>query len=330
MDIIWLDRFVSEWMDRVRHGRVPHAVLLSGPAGVGKRAAAAWIAAERLSIETGHRLPQYPLERPVHADLNWIEPEEGKQGVLIDQIRALVSELQLTSYEGRGKVAVIEPADSLNRNAANSLLKTLEEPPGHALVVLIADRTGHLPATVVSRCQRIHIAPPPEAEAMAWLDRLQPGAPWIEALRMTGNAPIAAIAAAEQLALGAVMLDEFSAVGAGRVSPVEVASRWSEMEATFVLDWLARQVQQALLILAGSRAQAPGACVEESVLERMDRRNMFCYLDRINRLRSKPKGAYRLQYVLEELLIDWASGLASDPDGVTGDMMMMSAERQIR
>jgi DNA polymerase-3 subunit delta' len=330
MDISWLDRFVTEWTDRVRHGRVPHAVLLSGRAGVGKRAAAAWIAAERLGIETGHRLPQYPIERPVHADLSWIEPEEGKQGVLIDQIRGLVSDLQLTSYEGRGKVAVIEPADSMNRYAANSLLKTLEEPPGHALLVLIADRTGRLPATVISRCQRIHIAPPADADGIAWLDRLQPGSRWAEALRIAGNAPIAAIDAAEQLPVSATMADEFSAVGAGRASPIEVASRWSEMEAEFVLDWLAGQVRQALLSLAAGRDRGPEPSIEESVLKRMDRRNMFCYLDNINRLRSKPKGAYRLQYVLEELLIDWASGLENSPDADAGSMMVMSAEGQIR
>ena len=79
MDISWHERFASSWRDRVRHGRVPHAVLMSGPAGVGKRAAAAWIAAERLGIEPDNAVPQYPVRRPVHADLNWVEPEEGKQ-----------------------------------------------------------------------------------------------------------------------------------------------------------------------------------------------------------------------------------------------------------
>ncbi|NIQ44609.1 MAG: DNA polymerase III subunit delta', partial [Pseudomonas stutzeri] len=68
--------------------------------------------------------------------------------------------LQLTSYEGRGKVAVIEPANTMTTSAANSLLKTLEEPPGDTLLILVADRIGRLPPTVFSRCQRIDFAPP--------------------------------------------------------------------------------------------------------------------------------------------------------------------------
>ena len=331
MDISWHKRFAESWTDRVRQGRVPHAVLLSGPPGVGKRAAAAWIAAERLGIETGNALPQYPVERPVHADLYWVEPAEGKQGILIGQVRDLVAELQLTSYEGRGKVAVVEPANSMNRNAANSLLKTLEEPPGHTLLILVADRTGRLPATVLSRCQRIDIAPPGDAEGMAWLDRFRPGGRWGEALRIAGNAPLAAIEAAEQLDISDTMSREMSALAVGKASPVEIASRWSEMEPDFVLDWLARQLHQAQRTLARGRATAAGLSIDESVLKRMDRRNMFCYLDRINRLRSQPKGSYRLQYVLEELLIDWAAGLAeSGANGETGDLMLMFAEGQIR
>jgi DNA polymerase-3 subunit delta' len=327
MDITWHERFTKSWADRVSHGRVPHAVLLSGPTGVGKRAAAAWIAAERLGIETGFALPQFPVERPVHADLNWISPEEGKQGILIGQIRTLVAELQLTSYEGRGKVAVIDPANSMNRNAANSLLKTLEEPPGRTLLILIADRTGRLPATVFSRCQRIEFAPPAESVGMAWLDRFQPGGRWGAALRIAGNAPLGAIRVAEYLEVSEAMSREMSAIGSRQASPLEIASRWSEMEAEFVLDWLARQLRQAILALAGGGDRAPGLSIDESVLKRMDRRNMFCYLDRINRLRSRPKGSYRLQYVLEELLIDWAAGLAdSDANGESGDMMPMSAE----
>jgi DNA polymerase-3 subunit delta' len=331
MNIIWHKRFAKSWTDRVRQGRVPHAVLLSGPSGVGKRAAAAWIAAERLGIDSAHALPQYPVERPVHADLYWIQPEDGKQGILIDQIRDLVAELQLTSYEGRGKVAVIDPANSMNRSAANSLLKTLEEPPGKALLILIAERTGRLPATVFSRCQRINFAAPAESEGLAWLSSLQPSGRWGEALRMAGNAPLAAIAAAEQIDVSQTMSGELSAVASGEASPIEVASRWKEMQAEFVFDWLARQLRQALLGLAGGRDRAPGLSIDESVLKRMDRRNMFCYLDRINRLRSQPKGSYRLQYVLEELLIDWAAGLAdSGANGETGDTMLMSAEGYMR
>jgi len=329
MDISWHKQIAQSWLDRIEQGRLPHAVLLAGPAGVGKRAAAAWMAANRLGIQPELALlPQYPFERPSHADLRWIEPPEDKTNILIDQIRTLVGELQLTSYEGRGKVAVIEPANAMTTSAANSLLKTLEEPPGETLLILIADRTGRLPATVFSRCQRIDFASPTEAEGLAWLDQLQPGSRWREALRAAGNAPLAAIAAAEQLDTNASMSHDLSGVGAGKLSPIEVAGRWSKLEADFVLDWLARQLRDAILTLAGGRDRASGLTIDESVVKRMDRRNLFCYLDTINRLRGQSMGAYNLQLTLEGLLIDWAAGLANaGTDRELGGMNLMHAER---
>ena len=328
MDVTWLTEFAKAWQDRIDHGRLPHAVLLAGPPGVGKRAAAAWMAAGRLGIGEKPALPQFPFERPEHADLHWLEPPEDKQGVLIEQVRELVARLQLTSYEGRGKVAVIEPANTMTTSAANSLLKTLEEPPGDALIILVADRIGRLPATVFSRCQRIEFAPPAESEGLAWLDRLQPGARWAEALRVAGNAPLAAIDALEQLDTLATMSRELAAVGAGRQSPIEVAGRWSKLEAAFVLDWLARQIRQGVLALEGGRDRAPGLTIDESVLKRMDRPNLFFYLDRINRLRGQPRGSYNVQLTLESLLIDWAEGLAdAGSDRDAGSMRLMLARR---
>ncbi len=309
MELSWQKSFADSWLDRAAQNRLPHALLLAGPPGVGKRAAAAWIAARRLGVPGTGDLPQYPLQPPEHADLRWVSPPEDKTTIGIDQVRNLVAEFGLTSYEGAGKVAVIEPANAMTNNAANSLLKTLEEPPGDALLILIADRTGRLPATIFSRCQRIEFLPPAEAEGLAWLDRLHPGSAWAEALSLAGNAPLAAIEALEQLDTHAAMSRDFAAVAAGRESAIETAARWAKLEPAFVLDWLARQVQRLVLQHSGGPRAGHGKGIDESVLKRMDRRNLFCYLDIINRLRGQPAGSYNVQLALEGLLIDLAEGL---------------------
>jgi len=309
MLLTWLQPVVDGWRASRVRGRAPHAVLLVGPRGVGKRAAAAWLARERLGLRGAEEGPSYPVAVPEHADLRWISPAEDKESISIEQVRDLVSDLSLTSYEGGGKVAVIEPANAMTTNAANSLLKTLEEPPGDALLILVADRVARLPATILSRCQRIPVPLPPEDVSLAWLDRWQPSDNWREALRLAGEAPLAAIEAVDQLELARAMLAELAALGQGSASPVELAARWSKLEPAWVLDWLARTVHRA----ARGIVCGPGSGIErelpESVLRRMDSRNVFCYLDTINRLRGQQAGSYNLQLTLESLLIDWAGGL---------------------
>jgi DNA polymerase-3 subunit delta' len=262
-----------------------------------------------LGIDSDRALPVHPLAIPEHADLRWISPAEDKQAIGIEQIRELVSELSLTSYSGAGKVAIIEPANTMTVNAANSLLKTLEEPAGDTLLILIADRVGRLPATVFSRCQRIEFVPPSEAHALAWLDQLHPGAPWVEALRVAGGAPLAAISALDSLETSATMVRDFNALGRREGSPIEVAARWAKLDPAFVFNWLAQQVKLAVIAHSAGRDRANGLAIDDSVLRRVDRRNLFCYLDIINRLRGQPGGSYNVQLTLEGLLIDWLDGL---------------------
>jgi len=309
MDIPWLNQFSANWRTSVTHGRAPHALMLLGAAGTGKRCAAAWLARCRLGISELESAPQYPLTVPEHADLRWLTPPEDKNTIGIEQIRELVASLSLTSYAGGAKVAVIDPANAMTANATNSLLKTLEEPPGDALLILIADRVGYLPATIFSRCQRVNIALPAEADSLDWLASLQASAGWPAALRTAGNAPLAAVASLESMQETDTMAKEFAALSERNASPLEVAGRWAKHEPAFVLDWLCRQVQLCILRVFGGLAASPGGSVSDSVLQPIDRRNLFCYLDVINKLRAQPAGSYNVQLTLESLLIDWAGGL---------------------
>ena len=309
MELNWLKHFAESWQARAVQGRVPHAVMLLGAAGVGKRCAAGWIARRQLGIGDPGELPEYPFVAPQHPDLRWLCPPEDKHSIGIEQIRELVADLSLTSFAGGGKVAVIEPANAMTANAANSLLKTLEEPPGDALIILVTDKTGRLPATIFSRCQRINVAIPPESESLAWLDRLQPATSWPRALRAAGNAPLAAITAALRLDATEAMSRDFAALSAKSATPLDVAAKWAKDDPGLVLDWMCREVQKCIYGASGAPSMAADRVVVDSVVKRMDRRNLFCYLDIINRLRGQPVGSFNVQLTLESLLIDCAGDL---------------------
>lgn len=314
MNIPWLDNVVQAAESSKAQGRAAHALMISGAVGTGKRSAAAWLACRHLGIETGETLPQFPLSVPEHADLRWVTTPEDKHTIGIEQIRSLVAHLSLTSYAGGGKVAVIEPAEAMTHNAANSLLKTLEEPSGDSLLILIADRLGRLPATIFSRCQRLNVHVPKEQAGLEWLQTLQPGTSWGAVLKDSGYAPLAALTAYERLDETEAMASDFSAVAEGRAAPLQVAAKWAKHEPDFVFSWFSRQIQSCILRVTGGVPAGVSTVVGDSVLGRIDRRNLFCYLDIINRLRGQPAGSFNVQLTLECLLIDWACALKSVTD----------------
>jgi DNA polymerase-3 subunit delta' len=309
MEMPWLQPIVQWWQSSQQQGRPPHAVMITGAAGTGKRPAAAWLAAQRLGIGSAESLPLFPLAIPSHADLRWITTPEDKHTIGIDQIRTLVGDLSLTSYVGGGKVAVIEPADVMTTNAANGLLKTLEEPPGDTLLILVTDRPGRLPITIYSRCQRVNVRVPSENAGLAWLQRVQPGVSWPKILKDAGNAPLAALRGLERLDDTDAMASDFAAIISGQAAPLQGAAKWAKYEPEFVLGWLSRQVQGCISRAIGGDSGSVSAVVGDSVLRRIDRRNLFCYLDIINRLRGQPTGSFNVQLTFECLLIDWSNGL---------------------
>lgn len=170
--------------------RVPHGMLFQGPEGVGKATAALAFAAELIAGEpvgSNHPLASRFAGRGNHMDLMTVRLEAKKsvpasrrdnptdedlaKFITVDQIRRLSSLAASAPREGRRRVFLIDPADRMNPAAQNALLKTLEEPPGSAVLILVASRPHHLLPTVRSRCFQLRFSVLKSGELAALLER---------------------------------------------------------------------------------------------------------------------------------------------------------------
>ena len=143
-----------------------HAYLLHGPAGVGKRSTAFAFAAALLGEERR-------VEARTHPDLYVLEPL-GEM-IRIDDVRALRRDLHMRPFEAARRVYVVLGAERLNEDAADALLKDLEEPPPYAVIVLVASELGPLPATILSRCQLVPFRRLSERAVREWIGARAPG-----------------------------------------------------------------------------------------------------------------------------------------------------------
>jgi DNA polymerase-3 subunit delta' len=146
------------------HGSPSHAYLFHGPAGTGKRAVARAFAAALLM--RGARNPATVAERVArdsHPDLTWVTPSGAAEMLVVDIEEPVVAAASRTPFESARRVFVIEGAETMNDQAANRMLKTLEEPPPFTHLVLLADRREDVLATIASRCQPVRFDPLPSA-----------------------------------------------------------------------------------------------------------------------------------------------------------------------
>lgn len=187
--------------EAIRAGRLHHAWLVTGPEGIGKATLAFRFARRLLAGGTpGDDLalpPDHPTFRRVaagsHADLLTVERTLNERGklraeIVIEDVRRIADFLRLTPAEGGWRVVVIDGAEDLNRNAANALLKVLEEPPPRAILLLVCSAAGRLMPTIRSRCRRLSLGPLGEPVVAGLLARYAPDLAPDDAARLAGIA----------------------------------------------------------------------------------------------------------------------------------------------
>jgi DNA polymerase III subunit delta' len=298
--------------------RVPHAILIHAALGTGGEWLARW-AASLVLCPTPTRVAAGG-DRPCgecascrrtgegqHPDLAWVHPLEDSQQIRIEQIRELCAELALTSHQGGYKVAIIEPADSLNRFAANALLKTLEEPAARTLIVLVAAQPSRLPATLRSRCQRLEVRTPSRAESLAWLASVHGAGDWGAVLDVIGEAPMAA-AGLDPATTAELRTETWRAleeVQSGTADAQATAERWSRSELPLRLacveNWLTERIRRSLPQLPQSAEVRASAQLprQDSV---MNTRTLFRLLDAVRDLRAALATPINRSLALESLL----------------------------
>lgn len=248
------DRLKEQLSQQERGRGLAHAYIISGPTGSGRHTLARLLAAAMVCTAgsggrpCGKCAPCKKIAAGVHPDLEVISgPGEGKP-IAVDQIRTLRGDAYIRPNEGERKIYLLEGADQMNASAQNAMLKLLEEGPGYAAFLLLAENGGGLLQTVRSRCEELALSPVPLAQCQSWLkDRFPQKDP-------------------EEIQAAALDCQGILGRAVDRLSGAGERTRTREEQA----DWLAQAME------GGTELQLFEAAM---VLDRMDREELNRLLD---------------------------------------------------
>ena len=321
---------------------LPHALLLAGPAGVGKSQFASALVQRLLCSETREAADSACGECPScrlfasgnHPDFRHVIPEaeaveaEGEGGdagdkkkassqILIGQIRALEDFVYVGGHLSNRRAILIEPAEAMNISAENSLLKILEEPPTGVCFILVSDRWRKLLPTIRSRCRSVMFGRPAAAEARQWLAE-QGGDKALPLLSMTGGAPIRALEEFEKGRMKAFE-DVASSLFDHGGDFLELAGRWEsylKKDGGFKMEDIVGMVQKALFDLtslattgrlrffAGREHQA------EAIVKKADTANILNYYGELLKARALSSHPLNPRLFLDDIAARYLRAIA--------------------
>ena len=297
--------------------KLPHALLFAGQKGLGKshlaRAFGQYLLCRspRSGLACGECRPCQLNRAETHPDFKVISPEEAGKAIKIDQIRRLAEYVSKTSQQGGYKVVIIEPAEAMNVNAANALLKSLEEPAGNTLIILVSHVPSAVMPTVRSRCQTLTLLTPARELALPWLAAMTSDERAEALLQFADGAPLTALSLmdGDLLEQRQGFQNTLSSIATGQLSPLVAAKKCLDLDTLELVDWLIAWTHGIACYL-GAKNAGRGQVPEESLrplLEGLDPTLLYRYLDKImaSKRQLLSSANPNKQLLLEEILMDW-------------------------
>ncbi|MDC9719583.1 MAG: DNA polymerase III subunit delta' [Gammaproteobacteria bacterium] len=306
--------------------RLPHALIIGGVPGLGKLIFAKRLAATLLCQQTirgdacGQCKSCQLLASSSHPDFKLMQPDETGKAILVDQVRKIQSAMATTAQQGGARVVIINGATDLNLNAANALLKQLEEPGDNSFFLLLHQWPTHILPTVRSRCQLLDINKPTQEVALAWLqERLantmaQEGLDTaVKLLQMAKGGPLKALELYETKAHEQrhQVLVQLTAILRGKQTSVEVAQNWHKLPLEQVFTWWIEWLNDLVkLKMTGDAAQLSNLDIIkllQAVAQRSDIEDIYHLLEKVTVQLNYINQRRNLnpQLVCEELLNSW-------------------------
>jgi DNA polymerase-3 subunit delta' len=253
------------------------------------------------------------LHSNTHPDFLCLMPEEDKQQISVDQIREACAQLALTSYRRGYKVAIVTPAHQMTIAAANSLLKTLEEPAPSTALILVTSRVGALLATIRSRCQQVAVRVPQADVAREWLATMgETVSPQL--LRFANGAPLRALALADGRfeTLWEEVANDIATLTTGGQDVTHIAKRWVANDfvdrLSCVDHWIGNRVRVAIV---GTADPITGTPLPTDARQ-LNISRLYGCLDRVRALQAQlTRTALQRELAADALLVDLLEALSA-------------------
>lgn len=298
---------------------LPHALLLQGRPGLGKHDFAVQLAQALLcerprnTVACGECHACHLFRAGTHPDLSGIGLTDDARNITVDQIRALGDFLSLRPHTAMRKVVIVSPAEAMNLNAANSLLKLLEEPPLGSMLLLVTSHPARLPATIRSRCARLLFRQPTTTVGLSWLQTrpdTRGNLAWL--LDFSGGSPLLAASLGHQdfLQVRVQLLQDLTALAQSREHPVACAARWKGMGTARVLGWLygfaADLIKLVLNAPESTLMNKEAASFDVINKNKYKISELYDFIDAILEKYRKLNSPLDELLILEEVLIRWS------------------------